>query len=735
MYLNIKEMDFVEDARATLEENFLKIAEAKPQYPTLRIFRSDGRGIVNITDKRATHKYPDPAITPWFKSALGLLEGDSHVSGFHMCPEHNLPSLFVSQPYYYRGRLNAIGVLHLHLQEFMGKILKDIEIGKSGSAYVINDQGTIVAHKHSSMVGIDLSQLVSIQSVILGNKGTLVERDEPDGIFLQKSYLPLKIKGSGVVVAQPLAEAIAVSTSVKWYIAGITSIVTGFLLLLIFLTSRKIVIRPVKELSAATKKLVMGDLTARVNSGKKLRCWDIQQCGISDCPAYGDELRSCWHVAGTHCPTCSEGEYSQKIESCQECKVYHKASGDEIQELAQNFNLMAFSLNEYITGLEETEKRLREQKQLFQTILDATPDFVSLQDRQLVYLSVNKAFCTVVGRKEAEIIGKTNYDIFSRVQADTYRQEDLSILETGNPVVKENEINGSTGKKWLHVFKLPVYGADGKMTGLLCSGRDITELKQVQEQLTRAQKMESIGQLVAGIAHEINTPLGIILGYVQLLLEEMNPGSQNHEDLMMVEKQTQICRTIVSDLLRFSRHTQSTMGPVNINSMIEEVLSVVEHTFKLEQVFLARHFEPNIPQIVGDKEKLKQAVINLVNNAFDAIKSAGSITITTRYDVRRNAAIIGVCDTGCGIAPENIDQVFDPFYTTKPVGKGTGLGLSVTFGIIREHGGKIEIESPPVSVKNENRLSDLGTAFIIHLPVSNDYKKKELKDGQDTRTG
>ena len=215
----------------------------------------------------------------------------------------------------------------------------------------------------------------------------------------------------------------------------------------------------------------------------------------------------------------------------------------------------------------------------------------------------------------------------------------------------------------------------------------------------------------------------------------MNPDSQNHKDLMMVEKQTQICRTIVSDLLRFSRHTESTMGSVNINSMIEEVLSVVEHTFKLEQVFLVRHFDPNIPQIVGDKEKLKQAVINLVNNAFDAIKSEGSITITTRYDALRNEAVIGVCDTGCGIAPENINKIFDPFYTTKPVGKGTGLGLSVTFGIIEEHGGKIEVESPPVSVKNENRHGDRGTAFIIHLPVSSDYKKKDLKDGQDTRTG
>ncbi|MEA3438558.1 MAG: ATP-binding protein, partial [Thermodesulfobacteriota bacterium] len=311
-------------------------------------------------------------------------------------------------------------------------------------------------------------------------------------------------------------------------------------------------------------------------------------------------------------------------------------------------------------------------------------------------------------------------------------KEDLEILKSGKPMVKESNISGLNGSKWLHMVKIPVYEADGKMSGLLCSGRDITELKRIQEQLAQAQKMESIGQLVAGIAHEINTPMGIVLGYAQLLLEEEKPKSQAYNDLKIIEKQTRICKKIVADLLRFSRRTESSMKPLNINDTIEDVLSVVEHTFKLDRVSIDRRLDTDLPAIVGDKEKLKQAFINLVNNAFDAIRGEGKITISTHYNVQLDEVIISVVDTGQGIPPGKIDRIFDPFYTTKPVGKGTGLGLSVTFGIIQEHNGTIEVESPPLIAINEKTENSQGTLFAIHLPVSGKKDKMETEDVKHT---
>ena len=355
---------------------------------------------------------------------------------------------------------------------------------------------------------------------------------------------------------------------------------------------------------------------------------------------------------------------------------------------------MARTLKNHLAELKAAEETLTEQQHLLKTILNATPDFVSLQDRDSVYRVVNRAFCEIVGSSEEAIIGKSDSDLFSQRRATANRKEDLLVLETGEPLIKENRIRGSHGQRWIHLVKLPVRDGSGAIVGLLCSGRDITDFKTFQERLTQSQKMEAVGQLTAGIAHEINTPLGIILGYAQLLLEDAEPSGQLHADLKIIEKHTKICRKIVSDLLRFSRHTESRMASVDINRAIEEALTVVEHTFRLERVRVERRLNPDIPQVVGDEEKLKQAMVNLLNNGFDAIGSDGRMVVSTWFDAKAGEVLVSVADTGDGIPPENLDKIFDPFFTTKGVGKGTGLGLSVTFGIVKDHGGRIEVQSP-----------------------------------------
>jgi two-component system, NtrC family, sensor kinase len=499
-----------------------------------------------------------------------------------------------------------------------------------------------------------------------------------------------------------------------------TIVISIVLIVLISLVGRKIIIRPIKELSSATHGLLMGDMTARVSSGKVLKCWEIKRCGEENCPAFDDTIRPCWHISDTRCPSCIEGGYAKKIENCRKCEVYKRISGDEIQELSDSFNVMAISINEHIFGLHKTEKKLRQQGQLLQTILDTIPDFVSLQDQRAVYKSVNKAFCNIVGKKEDEIVGKTNSDLFQRGLAETYNQEDLAILSTGNPLVKEDKVSSTKVKKWLHVVKIPVFEEDGTVVGLLCSGRDITELKRVQEHLTQSQKMEAVGQLTAGIAHEINTPLGIILGYTQLLLDDVEPESQVHEDLKTIEKHSKICRKIVSDLLRFSRHTESTITLLDINQSIEDSVKVMEHSFKLDMITINRNYGLNLPNIKGDKDKFGQILINLLGNAHNAIGTHGTISIKTSYDKQNDELIILVGDTGSGISSEKIDRIFDPFYTTKSVGKGTGLGLSVTFGIIKDLGGSIGVESPPSNTINNEFKSPQSTVFIIRFPVLSD---------------
>jgi len=161
---------------------------------------------------------------------------------------------------------------------------------------------------------------------------------------------------------------------------------------------------------------------------------------------------------------------------------------------------------------------------------------------------------------------------------------------------------------------------------------------------------------------------------------------------------------------------------------------VVEHTFNLDNVRIALDLDSELPQVTADREKLKQVFVNLLNNAHDAIGTEGAIHIKTEFNPVRNEVVIYIADTGRGIPAAEIDRIFDPFYTTKPVGKGTGLGLSVTFGIIKEHGGKIEVESPPVSFKIGGESLKKGTLFIIHLPVNNE-SDEEIEYGKNTGVG
>ncbi|MDD3581994.1 MAG: PAS domain S-box protein, partial [Desulfobacca sp.] len=448
------------------------------------------------------------------------------------------------------------------------------------------------------------------------------------------------------------------------------------------------------------------------------------------CPAYGDRRRRCWYLPGTLCPECAAGDYAQKIEACQNCPVYKENLGDEIQSLAESFDVMALSLSTHIDELKEAERNLVRQQQLLKTILDATPDMVSLQDDNFLYRAVNPAFCQYLGLEVNDIIGKSDVEIFPPTQAESNRREDLQILQTGFHLSKEIKVNQDGKKHWFHLVKIPVYAQD-RIVGLLMTARDITEVKQYQEQLIQSLKMEQLGKLAGGVAHEINTPLCIILGYAQMLLEDLPQDSESHEFLKIIEKQAQICRGIVADLLGFSRQIESKMEEMDLNQSIEEVLQLVRHPFKQHWVDLEVDLASDVPTIVGDKEKLKQVWMNLLNNAFDAVGEGGSIAVTTRLCPRGQRILVTFADNGSGIRSENLNRIFDPFFTTKAPTGGTGLGLSVSFGIIQDHHGKISVASPiPTryrdTLKAAKDSTGPGTIFLIELPVSREEAGEDV---------
>ncbi len=236
------------------------------------------------------------------------------------------------------------------------------------------------------------------------------------------------------------------------------------------------------------------------------------------------------------------------------------------------------------------------------------------------------------------------------------------------------------------------------------------EKKEMEERLRQADKLASIGQLGAGVAHEINNPLSLILGYTKLLRKECTDNEQSKADLEIIYNNAMLCKKIVEDLLNFSRQTKANYIPVDINMSVETVAASLEETFRNGGVDIVRDYDPSLPPLSADEEKMRRVFNNLLMNSFQAMNAGGLITIKTEYDREGDGIRLIFSDTGSGIPEKIRDKIFEPFFTTKPPGQGTGLGLAVSYGIMKEHKGEISVESGEGS----------GTSFTLWFPIERD---------------
>jgi two-component system NtrC family sensor kinase len=238
------------------------------------------------------------------------------------------------------------------------------------------------------------------------------------------------------------------------------------------------------------------------------------------------------------------------------------------------------------------------------------------------------------------------------------------------------------------------------------------ELRAAEAEVAQGEKLASIGLLASGIAHELNNPLTGVLTFTSLLRKKMPAGSTDAEDLDLVIQETKRCASIIRRLLDFAREKVPTNGFVAMNPLIEEVVRFVDRPASLHNVEIVTHLEPNLPQVWGDADLIKQVVLNIMVNATQAIEREGKIVIETRRVDGKDPGAppmveFSIRDNGCGIPQANLQRIFDPFFTTKEVGRGTGLGLSVSYGIVKAHGGTIKVDS----VVGE------GSTFRVQLPT------------------
>jgi len=248
------------------------------------------------------------------------------------------------------------------------------------------------------------------------------------------------------------------------------------------------------------------------------------------------------------------------------------------------------------------------------------------------------------------------------------------------------------------------------VNAVLCIARDITENKNLERQLVNAEKLASLGTLAAGVAHEVNNPLGVILGFCDLLLRKADKDSQAYDDLKTIERQGLHCKQVVENLLSFARLGEGGSEYADVNQGIEDIIKVVRHTLDMHGIELSLSLAQDLPLVVGDSRQLQQVFLNLINNSTAAMPSGGKLKITTALERSSRKAVIRIEDDGIGIKPEHLDHIFEPFFTTKPEGEGTGLGLFVSYGIIAKYGGTIDCVS-----NDSGSLKPRGTTFTIKL--------------------
>jgi two-component system NtrC family sensor kinase len=255
----------------------------------------------------------------------------------------------------------------------------------------------------------------------------------------------------------------------------------------------------------------------------------------------------------------------------------------------------------------------------------------------------------------------------------------------------------------------PLFTEAGKIEGVVISGRDVTELKRLEEQLIQSEKLAAMGQMLAGVAHELNNPLTAILGVTELLRDGEGVQENTKRQLELTHRQARRAARIVQNLLEFSRPAAPQKKALDVNTLIERTLQLQDHSLRRNNVHVDFQPQSDLPAVIGDANQLIQVFLNLISNAEHAIRE---VRETGRIQIRigRIGGHISVTvqDDGVGVAQEALPKLFDPFYTTKRPGGGTGLGLSICMSIVREHGGSIDVETLPAG----------GSAFTVYLPIA-----------------
>ena len=373
--------------------------------------------------------------------------------------------------------------------------------------------------------------------------------------------------------------------------------------------------------------------------------------------------------------------------------------------------------------LERTAELRREQR-LLQAIFDSVPIWLFVKDATGRFLTVNRYMARAFGQEPQQMVGRllSEVVVMPPESAEDDARTDQEALTTGKNVVLR-ELKCPTADRKLHTLrmvKVPLTDGQGGTVSIVGAAEDITDRTHLEHQLHHAQKLQAVGQLAGGVAHEFNNLLQVIKGFTHLALREMAPQDPARNHLLRVLDGTVTAASLTSQLLAFGRRDIVRRDSIDLAALMTRLISMLGHILG-ETIELTLSQEPGLPLMLADRGMIEQTVMNLCLNARDAMPKGGRLTVETRAlqaeePVNHLLGLehpgtyleIRITDTGVGMPPEVMEHIFEPFFTTKEVGSGSGLGLAVAYGIVEEHGGKIRVQSRPGQ----------GTTFSIFIPAA-----------------
>src|SRR5271170_571601 len=381
---------------------------------------------------------------------------------------------------------------------------------------------------------------------------------------------------------------------------------------------------------------------------------------------------------------------------------YLSSDDVELVETIAGYVAVALDNSQLYTSLEQKALEIARLKDFSENIVESLNVGVLAVDLEGIVESWNSRMEQLFGVARQDAVGRQLSSLLPEELATEIAARGDEEQITG---IYKQRLHHQGKALTLNVSITPLVSKSAERIGRLLLFDDVTQRERMEEQMSQTEKLTSLGLLAAGVAHEVNTPLAVISNYIQMLAKQMPDGDPRQSIIEKIVKQTFRASEIVNNLLNFSRTGAGEAVDIDVNRVVEETLSLVAHPLKTSQIQVVKQLGNTLPAVRGSANKLQQVFLNLFLNARDAMPSGGMLEVRTA--AHNGSVEVEVVDTGAGIPREHIHRIFDPFFTTKAIGRGTGLGLSVSYGIIKEHAGKIDVRSTPGK----------GTSFHVEFPA------------------